>query len=158
MILVSCNIWLTRRWWCAVVGVGWGGRVVRGSGVVGASIVVVVDAVLIVLRDYVVFRQVDGIDGATKTSVRLHLPDIVLAVHSLTLPLTIQKHPLTRRCNLSKMNDILVKMSLKDGLVFTNNYTLPQPSTLSNTPNSSCIPRNHQSSSIQSHEDRTWLG
>ena len=155
-MILSFSIWLTRRWWCAVVGVGWGGGIVGGSGVVGASIVVVVDAVLVVLRDDVVLRQVDGIDGATKPSVCLHLPDIVLAVHLLSLPLTIQKHPLTRRCNLSKFSDILVKMSRKDWLVFTDNYTLPQPSTLSNTQNSSCIPRSHQSSSIQSHEDRTW--
>ena len=157
-MILSFSIWLTRRWWCAIVGVGWGGGIVGCSGVVGASIVVVVDAVLVVLRDDVILRQVDGIDWTAKPSVCLHLPYIVLAVHLLSLPLTIQKHPLTRRCNLSKMNDILVKMSLKDGLVFTNNYTLPQPSTLSNTPNSSCIPRNHQNSSIQSHEDQTWLG
>ena len=122
MILSTFYIWLTRRCWCPVVGVGWGGGIVGGSGVVGASIVVVVDTVLVVLRDDVILRQVDGIDGTAKPGVCLHLPDIVLAVHPLTLPFTIQKHPLTRRCNLSKMRYTVVKMCQDDRLVFTDNY------------------------------------
>ena len=122
MILSTFYIWLTRRCWCPVVGVGWGGGIVGGSGVIGTSIIVVVVTVLAVLRDNVVLRQVDGIDGAAKPSVRLHLSDIVLAVHPLTLPFTIQKHPLTRRCNLSKMRYTVVKMRQNDWLVFTDNY------------------------------------
>ena len=88
--------------------VGWGCWVIRGGRVVGTSIVVGVDFVLVVLRDYVVLRQVDCVDGAAEPSVCLHLLDVVITVHSLSLPFTIQKHPITWGGNLSKKNKVLL--------------------------------------------------
>ena len=53
-----------------------------------------------VLGHHVAVREVQGVEGAAEAVVSLHLLDVLLAAHTLPLPLAVQEHSVAGRRNL----------------------------------------------------------